>query len=330
MEERAERAADQRLLDLGQLARRGGADGRATEQALDEPQGHRQLESRDDLGAQVGVDDAVQRRLRHLGEGSRPGLLGDVDDLELDGRAELGRELRAGRAAERLVPAFDPALLLGGELGRTREVDLADALGAPRRRVRGARHLTALGRLDERGDLVVGEDFAHPRTPARSSTWVPPATLLNTAPVLTCTRTVRPLEPPVSAARTGMRASCSASRTARSLRPPMSRPLPPLSANIWAPPTRTASSCAGAAPRVRSRSTSAGTAWSANRAGAAGLPPVADGNITCASPASERRRSTRTSPMHEPSPIVTSTSPAAFDTASSPIRTMISAPRGIS
>src|SRR3954447_2022553 len=45
----------------------------------------------------------------------------------------------------------------------------------------------------------------------------------------------------------------------------------------------------------------------------------------CARPATESRRSSRTSPMHEPSPRDTRTSPATAEVASSPILTIVSA-----
>ena len=52
--------------------------------------------------------------------------------------------------------------------------------------------------------------------------------------------------------------------------------------------------------------------------------PVVAGSTMCASPATPARLSTSASPMHEPSPRETSTSPGVSEIASSPMRTIVS------
>jgi len=112
-----------------------------------------------------------------------------------------------------------------------------------------------LGGLDEGGDLLWGQGLAHARAPGMSSISAPPASLLSTFPPGT-TRIVRPFEPPVAVATTGMRSLARPSRTAVALRTPMSRAADVLSENIWAPPTRAALSMGREVPSATTRSTS--------------------------------------------------------------------------
>src|SRR3954451_8789633 len=135
---------------------------------------------------------------------------------------------------------------------------------------------------------------------------------------------VRPRDPPVSALITVIRDLERCSRTAASLRCPTSSEDFD-TANMLAPPTRTASSPVRRAPSLTTRSINSGTARSANfqlRGGA--LPPDA-GSTTWANPATLVRRSSSARPMHEPSPRDTRTSPATAEAASSPILTIVSA-----
>ena len=160
--------------------------------------------------------------------------------------------------------------------------------------------------------------------PASSSSSLPPASRTVTAEAATSTRTVRPRLPPVAAATTGMRSFTSSSRTAASLRWPTSR-LAADTANMLAPPTRTASRRILRAPSCSSSDSISGTARSANLRGFSVSWPCDCGRTMWARPAIPILRSIRASPMHEPSPSETSTWPGARDTASSPIRTMVSA-----
>ena len=166
VEDRVEDPLRQLQLDLRQLTRRAprriGTEA-AAEQPLDHPEHRSGLGADDHAGPERRhLDGRVDRAGRHVGERGRPGQLRDVDHLELELDAHLGREARARRAAERLVRALDPALLVLRELGRPREVDVADALRAARATLLALLDEAAvLRRLDEGGDLVGGEDLAH-------------------------------------------------------------------------------------------------------------------------------------------------------------------------
>src|SRR5262249_5032969 len=106
--------------------------------------------------------DAVDGRLRDLGERARPRVLRDVEHLELDRGAQLCGQLRRDGAAEALVRTLDAALLLARELVRAREVDLAHAPGPARLRPRVLLERLALARArDELFDLVLGQNLGH-------------------------------------------------------------------------------------------------------------------------------------------------------------------------
>src|SRR6185437_11227065 len=262
-----------RELDLGQVPV-GGLDVLgAAEQPLDHRGDHRLLDAEQQRSAGVRRDDAVERRLRDLVQRRRPGLLVDVDHLERDRGAELGRQLRGRGTAEPFVATAEPPLLVLGELRRTREVHLTDAFRPARACLRlRLGDLAAAGRLDERRDLVVRQNLAHGPSP-KSSCSTPPASFDTTRQPSTCTRTVRPLVPEVALATTLMRRPASCASVASAFRAPMSSDEPP-NANMRAPPTSTASSRAGAAPSDTTLSMSAGTAMSANlqRLAASGVP----------------------------------------------------------
>ena len=108
------------------------------------------------------LDRRADRGLRDPADCARPRQLVEAQDLELDRRQKLGRQALAGGPAEALVCALEPPLLIMGELARPREVDVAHAPGAALRpaglRLLG---LALLGGLDERGDLIVREDVVH-------------------------------------------------------------------------------------------------------------------------------------------------------------------------
>ena len=146
------------------------------------------------------------------------------------------------------------------------------------------------------------------RPGARSATSIPrePDTRDSTVPGSERTRITRARVPPVSAARTGMRSSASSSRTAASLRRPISTNI---GAGAAAPPTSTASIRPGSAPADRNALSSARTTQSATPAGEMLTVANISGSTTCARPATRTRRSRRATPMHDPSPRMTSSPP---------------------
>ncbi len=85
LEQRRERPARERRLDLGEVPvdRRLGLA--AADEPLDEAEHERQLDADEDRRLErLRGEDAEERRLRNVGEGGGPGELVDVDDLELD------------------------------------------------------------------------------------------------------------------------------------------------------------------------------------------------------------------------------------------------------
>src|SRR5437868_8627275 len=69
--------------------------------------------------------------MRRRGDSRSPRELVALDDLDQERVAQLRRQARRGAATEGLVRALEPPLLVGRELGRAREVDLADAARTP-------------------------------------------------------------------------------------------------------------------------------------------------------------------------------------------------------
>jgi hypothetical protein len=90
--------------------------------------------------------------------------------LELQRHPKLGRQARRGRTAERLQPALDPALLLGVELRREREVDGTHATAAAGRgRLLGQAPVARS--VDERRDGLGDRTWLAPLTAAVGSRW---------------------------------------------------------------------------------------------------------------------------------------------------------------
>ena len=217
----------------------------------------------------------------------RPRQLRGGQDLHLQRHAQLGRQAGRGGAAEGVERAVQPPLLLGGELGRAREVDRAHAAAPLRRglllgqaaltgrvhqgrdRVRaedGAAHATASMAGDEHAVGAAGLAHGHlARCPRRRGS---------------CGRGRRRSRWP----RSGSGAAESWSRTAASLRWPTSREAED-TVNILAPPTRTASSIGRRPPAATTRSMSSGTATSANLNDPGAACPPLEGSTTWASPA---------------------------------------------
>ena len=143
----------------------------------------------------------------------------------------------------------------------------------------------------------------------------------------TSTRTVRPREPPMASATTGHAArGDQLAHGGRVARADVERPAP-AAPNMLAPPTSTASRRTREAPSSTSR-------VDQRRHGVVGelvqrrrRPRRARCSRAARRARARRRRarrSTSASPMHEPSPSETSTSPAVAETASSPMRTIVS------
>ena len=188
----------------------------------------------------------------------------------------------------------------------------------PPRRARRSRRRSGLAAAAHAATLTSA------RCPASSSVSLPPASRTVTRASSTSTRIVRPRLPPVAV---GDDRDAQCLRAARARRPrcagrPRGRRTP--SANMLAPPTSTASrrelrgaersSCGDAAPARRGRRTCASLS---GRGPATRQHDVGE-------PGDAAARSTSASPMHEPRPSETSTWPGARDTASSPMRTMVS------
>ena len=190
-----------------------------------------------------------------------------------------------------------------------------------RRRCCGRRRLLGqpalAGRVDQRRDRVGAEDLA---AHAATASCALPAQQLR--------RPCRPPRAPSPRPSPRRRASCGRdaaggggddrdahpSRAARARRPRCAgrrRGWPRERRTCCAPPTSTASRRTRGAPSPRARRSSAGTARSANLRGVSGAAPATAGSTMWASPAMPARRSISASPMHEPSPSETSTSPGA-------------------
>ena len=180
---------------------------------------------------------AVDRRLRHLSDGRRPGQLVDVDHLELDRRSAArptGGSTRCGRTPR--------AHARSGAAGPARTC--WDGVKSMSRTRRG-RRVPAL-RFAGRGLPVASRPRRAPRSassdrtsrscclhlPRRSdageqSISLPPASLHVDLAGAHVDADRPAADPPVASARTGTFAAASASRTAASLRSPMSMLEPP-------------------------------------------------------------------------------------------------------
>src|ERR1700744_4851256 len=121
-------------VDLRHPALLGRALRGAAQQRLEPGQDERLLGGEQHAGADrrhlENERQGVRRLLRLRGG---PGELHGVDELELHRHAQLRGQPRIGGLAERLGGAHDSARLVGGELGRSREVDGAQPVATAAR-----------------------------------------------------------------------------------------------------------------------------------------------------------------------------------------------------
>ena len=193
----------------------------------------------------LDLEDRGRRVRGHRGVRVGPRQLRGGQDLELQRHAQLGGQTRRRGAAERLQRAAEAALLLGRELRRAREVDRAHAAAPLRRRLLLGQPAVTRG-VDQRGDRVLaqnGSAGAHDRAPPRTRGRLDAARPRGRSRDWprrargSCGRDRRRSRR--RSRRSGAPASCS--RTAASLRCPTSS-VDVDTANMLAPPTRTASS----------------------------------------------------------------------------------------